>query len=57
VKVTADVATAERARRYAAHRGTSISRLVSEFLAQLPLENESAMSLVVISDQTDTPEN
>jgi hypothetical protein len=30
----------ERARRYSARHGTSISRIVSDFLASLPLEEE-----------------
>jgi hypothetical protein len=41
VKVTVDVAAAARARRYRTQHGISISRLVGEFLAQLPLEEES----------------
>lgn len=40
VKVTVDVATAARARRYCAQHGISISRLVSDYLARLPLVEE-----------------
>lgn len=36
LNITLDHETAERARRYTKRHKTSISRLVSEFLAQLP---------------------
>jgi hypothetical protein len=34
----------ERARRYSARHGTSISRIVTEFLASLPLEEERELA-------------
>lgn len=38
INITVDPAVVERARRYTERHGTSISRLVTEYLAQLPME-------------------
>ena len=40
LNITVDPAVVERARRYTQRHNTSISRLVTEFLAQLPEEDE-----------------
>jgi len=40
INITVDPAVVERARRYTERHGTSISRLVTEYLAQLPGEGE-----------------
>jgi hypothetical protein len=45
VNITVDPAVVERARRYTQRHNTSISRLVTEFLAQLPVEDDSEESL------------
>jgi hypothetical protein len=43
INITVDPAVVERARRYTERHGTSISRLVTEYLAQLPLEDEAGV--------------
>lgn len=41
LNITLEPEAAERARRYSRRHNTSISRLVNEFLAQLPDEDEA----------------
>jgi hypothetical protein len=43
VKVTVDQATADRARRYSARHGVSISRLVQDFFGRLPLDDDASI--------------
>ena len=45
LNITVDPAVIERARRYTQRHNTSISRLVNEFLSQLPVEHDSEESL------------
>lgn len=45
LNITVDPAVIERARRYTQRHNTSISRLVTEFLSQLPVEHDSEESL------------
>lgn len=45
LNITLDHETAERARRYTKRHKTSISRLVGEFLSQLPEEGQQELSL------------
>ena len=45
LNITLDHDTAERARRYTKRHNTSISRLVSEFLSQLPDEETADQQL------------
>jgi hypothetical protein len=45
LNITLDHETAERARRYTKRYNTSISRLVGEFLSQLPEEGQKELSL------------
>lgn len=45
LNITLDHATADRARRYSRRHNTSISRLVSEFLSQLPDEEDATKEL------------
>jgi hypothetical protein len=43
INITVDPAVVERARRYTERHGTSISRLVTDYLAQLPMEDEAGV--------------
>lgn len=45
LNITVDPAVIERARRYTQRHNTSISRLVTEFLSQLPVEHDSEETL------------
>lgn len=45
LNITLDHETAERARRYTKRHNTSISKLVGEFLSQLPDENQTQHDL------------
>ena len=45
LNITVDPAVIERARRYTQRHNTSISRLVTEFLSQLPVEQDSEQTL------------
>ena len=45
LNITVDPAVIERARRYTQQHNISISRLVTEFLAQLPIEDKSEETL------------
>jgi hypothetical protein len=45
LNITVDPAVIERARRYTQRHNTSISRLVTEFLSQLPVEQDSEETL------------
>ncbi|MEX2374310.1 MAG: DUF6364 family protein [Dehalococcoidia bacterium] len=45
LNITVDPDIIERARRYTRRHNTSISRLVTEFLAQLPTEDEFEATL------------
>jgi hypothetical protein len=45
LNITLDRETAERARRYTTRHATSISRLVEEFLSQLPDEEQPQQAL------------
>jgi hypothetical protein len=45
LNITLDHETAERARRYTKRHNTSISRLVGEFLSQLPEEGQKERGL------------
>jgi hypothetical protein len=45
LNITVDPAVIERARRYTQRHNTSISRLVTEFLSQLPAEHDSEETL------------
>jgi hypothetical protein len=45
LNITLDHETAERSRRYTKRHNTSISRLVGEFLSQLPEEGQKGLSL------------
>jgi hypothetical protein len=45
LNITLDHDTAERARRYTKRHNTSISRLVGEFLSQLPDEDKTEQEL------------
>jgi hypothetical protein len=48
LNITLDHETAERARRYTKRHNTSISRLVGEFLAQLPDEDRDPQVLTPV---------
>ena len=45
LNITVDPAVIERARHYTQRHNTSISRLVNEFLSQLPVKHDSEESL------------
>ena len=45
LNITVDPSVIERARRYTQRHNTSISRLVTAFLAQLPVEDDSEQPL------------
>jgi hypothetical protein len=45
LKVTVDQAAADRARRYSARHGVSISKLVGDFLSRLPLEDVAELQM------------
>lgn len=48
LNITLDRETAERARRYTQRHDTSISRLVGEFLSQLPDDGDDDVELTPI---------
>ena len=45
MKVTVDREAADRARRYSARHGISISQLVGDFLSRLPMDDEAGLEI------------